>query len=79
MSTYNGIATSYYTSGSENITFCIRGEHNITEDYYSLEVEGRMEKGSIWIEGTDSNGFEYDALVESCIAFNAPKGYNLIF
>ena len=79
MNTYNGLATSYYTLGSNNITFCIRGEHNVTEDYYNLEVEGRIEKGSIFIEGTDSNGFEYDSLVESCIAYTAPKGFTLIF
>mgnify|MGYP003637641612 CR=1 FL=1 len=78
MSTYNGIATSWYTTG-QTITFCIRGEHNVTEDYYSLEVNGHIERGSIWIEGTDSNGFDYDSLVETCIAFNAPKNYNLIF
>jgi hypothetical protein len=80
MSTFNGLATSYYTTGSENITFCIRGEHNVTEDYYSLEVEGlRDHKGNVWVDGTDSNGFEYDSLVEACIAYAVPKGITVIF
>ena len=76
----NGVHVSYYTMGgehwsrSETITFCVRGTHNITEDFYHVDVEGRIaENGDIWVEQTDSNGFDYDDLVEACITMVAPS------
>ena len=70
----SGVHASYYTMGSENITFCIRGTHNITENFYHVDVEGSIaENGDVWVERTDSNGFDYDDLVEACITMVAPS------
>lgn len=78
--TYEGIFTSYYLSGSENITFVIQGEHSVTEDYYNCEVEGTIDNnGNVWLEGTDSNGFEYDSVVEMGITFAQADYMTLYF
>ena len=76
----NGVHVSNYTMGgehwprSETITFCVRGTHNITENFYHVDVEGSVaDNGDIWIEQTDSNGFDYNDFVEACITMVAPS------
>ena len=77
---YYGLHTSYYLSGSENITFVIQGEHNITEDYYNCEVNGIIDhNGNVHVDGTDSNGFEYDGVVEMGITFAQADYMTLYF
>lgn len=65
---YYGLSLEYYRTGESNITFCVRGTADYSENYYDVEVEAyEDEKGNVWVEGTDANGYEYNNLVRSVI------------
>ena len=64
--TYSGLSLEYYNE-SGNITFYVDGTNDINEDYYSLAVNAREERGIVWVESTDEYGYDYDDLVKNVI------------
>ena len=65
---YYGLSLEYYRTGESNITFCVQGTANYSENYYDVEVEAyEDENGNVLVEGTDANGYEYSNLVRKVI------------
>ena len=77
--TYKGIKGEYLKDlHSEGVTFYIEGTNELTEDFYSCEVYGRINNNWINVEKTDSYNCEYDNLVQRMIQEMA-KPYFLSF
>ncbi len=65
---YYGLSLEYYRSGESNITFCVQGTADYSENYYDVEVGAYEDKnGNVIVDGTDANGYEYGNLVRSVI------------
>jgi hypothetical protein len=66
--TYYGLSLEYYRSGESNITFCVQGTADYSENYYDVEVGAYEDKnGNVIVDGTDANGYEYGNLVRNVI------------